>query len=66
MDAWSPCSGWRSEWLRNLASGVYPPPPECPDPASLQVLHLNQSQMEGLLDEIRIQMQESRDMLAAG
>ena len=54
-----------AKWLRNLASGVYPPPPECPDPASLHVLHLNHSQMEGLLDEIRIQMQASRDMLAA-
>ena len=53
-----------AKWLRNLASGVYPPP-EAPDPGSLQVLHLNQSQMEGLLDEIRLQMQESRDMLAA-
>jgi len=54
-----------AKWLRNLASGVYPPPPETPDQGSLQVLRLNQSQMMGLLDEIRTQMQESRDMLAA-
>jgi HD-like signal output (HDOD) protein len=55
-----------SKWLRNLASGVFPSPPEFADPGQLQVLRLSQTQMEGLLDEIRLQMQESRDMLAAG
>lgn len=53
-----------AKWLRNLASGVFPSPPEFADPSQLQVLRLGQTQMEGLLDEIRLQMQESRDMLA--
>jgi HD-like signal output (HDOD) protein len=55
-----------AKWLRNLAAGVYPPPPEVPDPGSLHLLRLTQDQMSGLLDEIRTQMQESRDMLAGG
>jgi len=55
-----------AKWLRNLAGGVYPAPPEFADPSQLHVLRLSQAQMEGLLDEIRTQMQESRDMLAGG
>lgn len=53
-----------AKWLRNLAAGVYPAPPEFADPAQLQILRLSQTQMEGLLDEIRLQMQETRDLLA--
>ena len=55
-----------AKWLRNLAGGVYPAPPEFADPGQLHILRLSQTQMEGLLDEIRTQMQESRDMLAGG
>lgn len=53
-----------AKWLRNLASGVFPSPPEYADPGQLHDLRLSQTQMEGLLDEIRHQMQESRDLLA--
>ncbi|HWA28582.1 MAG TPA: HDOD domain-containing protein [Lacunisphaera sp.] len=55
-----------AKWLRNLAAGVYPPPPEFADPDQLHILHLTQTQMESLLDDLRHQMQETRDMLAGG
>ncbi len=54
-----------AKWLRNLASGVHPPPPEIMDPSQLQLLKLQQSELSGLLDEVRGRMQESRDLLAA-
>ncbi len=55
-----------AKWLRNLASGVHPPPPEFMDPVQLHLLRLQQSELSGLLDEVRTRMQESRDLLAAG
>ena len=55
-----------AKWLRNLAAGTLPPPPETMDPAALQQLRLPQSQLDGMLDEIRGRMQESRDLLAGG
>lgn len=53
-----------AKWLRNLASGVLPPPPENFDPIQLQLLRMQQSELSGLLDEVRARMQESRDLLA--
>lgn len=55
-----------AKWLRNLASGVHPPPPETMEPRQLQLLKLHQSELSALLDEVRNRMQESRDLLAGG
>ncbi len=53
-----------AKWLRTVVCGIWPLPPEIVDPAALQLLRLSQSQVSMMIEHLREQMQESRELLA--